>query len=105
MLVVQISLYYCWYKRNNAFHQISLFQVGNGATNAYQSNFFGYQAGNGATGASYSNFFGQLAGNQGCISIKLLVIMLVMVQQMLSTQILLVKRLVLVRTMEVLQIT
>jgi hypothetical protein len=61
------------------------------ATNAYQSNFFGYQAGNGAIGASYSNFFGQLAGNQMHINQTSLVIMLVMVQQMLSTQILLVK--------------
>jgi hypothetical protein len=44
------------------FTQISLFQVGNGATNAYQSTLV--IAGNGAIGASYSNFFGQLAGNQ-----------------------------------------
>jgi hypothetical protein len=36
------------------------------ATNASQSNFFGYYAGNGATNASNSNFIGAQAGATKC---------------------------------------
>jgi hypothetical protein len=47
----------------NAFNSNSLVLVGTRATNANNSNFFGFKAGNVATNADNSNFFGQNTGS------------------------------------------